>query len=132
MANYLTYGISFPFQDSTEGKFLKLTDTPRNEIKSSLIHLLLTRKGSRYFLPDFGTRLHEFLFEQKDETTKIKIQQEINQSVKKYLPQVQINNIDLLTTDDIDLIDQYTIKVRIDYTITSGSFNESDTVTINL
>lgn len=132
MANYLTYGISFPFQDSTEGKFLKLTDTPRNEIKSSLIHLLLTRKGSRYFLPDFGTRLHEFLFEQKDETTKIKIQQEINQSVKKYLPQVQINNIDLLTTDDINLIDEYTIKVRIDYTIMSGSFNESDTITINL
>lgn len=135
MADYITYGISFPFQDSQKGKFLKLTEDPRDEVKSNLIHLLMTRKGTRYFLPDFGTRLHEFIFEQKDSITKTQIRQEIDESVKRYLPQVRINEISLLTTEEaevIENIDEYTVKVRIDYSITSGSFDESDTITIVL
>jgi hypothetical protein len=54
MANGVTYGINFPFIDSFDGKYLDLSNYTNEEIRSSLIHLLLTRKGSRYFLPDFG------------------------------------------------------------------------------
>ena len=53
MADGKTYGINFPFQDSKTGKFLSLSENTNDEIRSNLIHLLLTRKGSRYFLPDF-------------------------------------------------------------------------------
>ena len=65
-----TYGIDFPFRDSLEGKFLKMTGTPEREIRADLIHLLLTKKGSRYYLPDFGTRLYEFIFEPNDTITR--------------------------------------------------------------
>ena len=51
MADGKTYGIAFPFNSSTEGKYLKLTQTSNDEIRTDLVHLLLTRKGSRYFLP---------------------------------------------------------------------------------
>ncbi len=44
------YGITFPFVDSQEGFFLGLNTTIPNEAKSNLIHLILTVKGSRYFL----------------------------------------------------------------------------------
>ena len=64
----VTYGIDFPFRDSLEGKFLKMTGEAEREIRGNLIHLLLTRKGSRYFLPDFGTRLYEYIFEPLDES----------------------------------------------------------------
>ena len=47
MANGRTYGIAFPFNDSPEGDYLKLTQTANDEIRTDLIHLLLTRKGSR-------------------------------------------------------------------------------------
>ena len=63
------YGIDFPFRDSLEGKFLKLTSNPEREIRADLIHLLLTRRGSRYFLPDFGTRLYQFIFDQNYNVT---------------------------------------------------------------
>ena len=36
MANGVTYGITFPFKDSFNGKFLDLSDTSEEEIKSSL------------------------------------------------------------------------------------------------
>ena len=63
MANGITYGITFPFRDSFNGKYLDLTDYASEEVRTNLIHLLLTRKGSRYYLPDFGSRLYEYIFE---------------------------------------------------------------------
>ena len=71
MANGKTYGLTFPFVDSFDGKYLDLTDFPAEEVRSNLIHLLLTRKGSRYFLPDFGTRLLEYIFEPLDRKKNI-------------------------------------------------------------
>ena len=56
------FGIAFPFSDSPDGLFLKTTKTPSEELRANFIHLILTKKGSRYFLPDFGTRLMEYVF----------------------------------------------------------------------
>ena len=93
MANGKTYGINFPFRDSFDGKYLDLSDTTDEEIRSNLIHLLLTRKGSRYFLPDFGTRLMEFIFDPLDGPTFSAIEAEIRDTVAKYIPNLQITTI---------------------------------------
>ena len=77
MADGITYGIIFPFRQSVDGKFLLLSEETNDEIRSNLIHLLLTRKGSRYFLPDFGTRLYDFIFEPLDGLTFDSIKTEI-------------------------------------------------------
>ena len=153
MANGITYGIAFPFNDSTDGKYLKLTQTANDEIRTDLIHLLLTRKGSRYFLPDFGTRLYEYIFEPLDSPTFNNIESEIKQSCEKYLPQLLITNIsikaaeseeaDIIVTTNGDAIDrsytmpglngaEYTAKVRIDYTITDDVFSSKDFVILNI
>ena len=68
MANGITYGVNFPFRESYVGKYLDISDTTEEEVRSNLIHLLLTRKGYRYYLPDFGTRLYEYIFEPLDES----------------------------------------------------------------
>jgi len=61
MADGKTYGINFPFGQSQDGKYLSLSQTPEEEIRTDLLHLILTRKGSRYYLPNFGTRIYEFI-----------------------------------------------------------------------
>jgi phage baseplate assembly protein W len=147
MANGKTYGVTFPFRDSFDGKYLDLSDFEDEEIRSSLIHLLLTRKGSRYFLPDFGTRLYEFIFEPLDGPTFNQIEAEIRDSVNTYIPNLLINKISVYPAVDDELAGQeeantyempgrasveYTAKVRIDYTITSNVFNSSDFIIINL
>jgi phage baseplate assembly protein W len=153
MANGVTYGITFPFRDSFDGKYLDLTDFEDQEIRSSLIHLLLTRKGARYFLPDFGTRLYEYIFEPLDGPTFTQIESEIRDSVEKYIPNLQINTISItdasteenpnpqttqegLVNNTISLPGraelEYTAKVRIDYTITNNVFNQSDFIIINI
>lgn len=153
MANGRTYGINFPFRNSFDGKFLDLSDTSDEEIRTDLIHLLLTRKGSRYFLPNFGTRLYEYIFEPLDGPTFNDIQAEIRDSVSTYIPNLVINSIKVTdaSLDDTNSLrtmigneenktynipgraeKEYTAKVRIDYTITDTTFGASDFVIINI
>ena len=81
MADGTTYGLNFPFRDSRRGDYLQLTEFESQEIKADLIHLLLTRKGTRYYLPEFGTRLYEFLFEPFDGLTFSAIESDIRDAI---------------------------------------------------
>ena len=152
MAQGNTYGINFPFADSREGKYLSLSQTADEEIRTDLVHLLLTRKGTRYFLPDFGTRLYEFIFEPLDGPTFSEIESEIRESVQEYLPNLVITNISIkpasedeegkgtYINDNDERVyrvpgigtKEHTAVVRIDYTITESVFNSSDFVIINI
>lgn len=146
------YGIDFPFRNSLKGDFLRMTETPEDEVRANLIHLLLTRKGSRYYLPDFGTRLYEYIFDQNDIITYESIEDEIREGVKKYIPNLDINSITIVSAEEdpeeYKLISEeeddrlfrvsdasnkpYTAKVRIDYTVNNGTFRSSDFVIINI
>jgi phage baseplate assembly protein W len=102
MANGITYGINFPFRQSINGKYLSLSESTDEEIRSNLIHLLLTRKGYRYYLPDFGTRLYEYIFEPLDGPTFSEIEAEIREAAGVYLPGIRITNISITAASDDD------------------------------
>ena len=93
MANGITYGLHFPFLKSPVGGYVRATENTDEEIKSNLLHLLLTRKGTRYYLPDFGTRLYEFIFEPLDAQTFNAMKDEIYEQVRTYIPNLTITNI---------------------------------------
>lgn len=147
------YGLDFPFRNSTLGDYTRMTLTRDEEIRANLIHLLLTRKGSRYFLPDFGTRLYQYIFDLNDQITYTSIEDEIRESVRKYIPNLEINSIQITNPEfdpedggssisedeDIRLFRSsdssskpYTAKIRIDYTTNNGAFSSSDFVIINI
>lgn len=155
MADGRTYGINFPFRDSKRGDYLDLTQYQKDEIRASLIHLILTRKGSRYYLPTFGTRIYEFLFEQFDGITFSAIESDIRDAINTFMPNLIVNNISIepaspedeapdyaynTTTEDLPNIYRtpgkgtadYTAKIRIDYSTDSQTFAQSDFVIINI
>jgi phage baseplate assembly protein W len=146
------YGIDYPFRDSNKGDYIKMTETPEREVRANLLHLLLTRRGTRYFLPDFGTRIYEYIFEQNDTVTFNLIEEEIRDGVKKYIPNLDINSISInsaenepdeqrtYTQDEDERLFRvsefsskpYTAKVKIDYTVNNGAFSSSDFIIINI
>lgn len=153
MATTFTYGINFPFRNSLDGKYLSLSKTVDEEIRTNLIHLLLTRKGSRYYLPDFGTRLYEFIFEPLDGPTFDAIKADIRDAVSTYIPNLSINNISITPFVDDDEVqgdintenlgnsvfrvagrgtEEYTAKVRIDFTVQDGTFSSKDFIILNI
>lgn len=154
MANGITYGINFPFRDSPIGDYLLLTDFSKDEIRANLIHLILTRKGSRYYLPDFGTRIYEYLFEPLDGETFESIKSDIEDQIAKYIPNLTINSITIqpyTETDEVagqldyELLGQasifrvpgantaeYTAKIKIEYTDENKAFGGREFVIINI
>ena len=146
------YGIDFPFRDSVIGDYVRMTQSREDEIRANLVHLLLTRRGSRYFLPDFGTRLYEFIFEPNDQITFNQIEDEIRTSVRKFIPNLEIKSITVTAADQdpdesVSVSEDedsrlfrvssystkpYTAKVRIDYDINNEPFTSSDFIIINI
>lgn len=152
MENGITYGLTFPFRDSFVGRYLDTSNDSDEEIRSNLVHLLLSKKGTRYFLPDFGTRLYEYIFEPLDGPTFSDIEAEIRDSVEKYIPGIQITNISITDASDGEedkgtfinaqgereftvqgiAEKEHTAKIKIDYRSTDQAFESNDFVIINI
>ena len=156
MANGVTYGINFPFRDSFRGDYLQLTELESQEIKADLMLLLLTRKGSRYYLPQFGTRLYEFLFEPFDGITFDAIESDIRDSIETFMPNLLVNSLSITPADPQEEADiatgqnvvgtsessiyrvpgkgtsEYTAKIRLDYSTNGSTYAQSDFVIINI
>lgn len=157
MADGITYGINFPFRDSLRGDYLQLTQLESEQIKADLIHLLLTRKGSRYYLPTFGTRLYEFIFEPFDGLTFNAIESDIRDAVETFMPNLLLNQITIEPLDQSEEVNslnfrddtgsnrlydiyrvpgkgtsEYTAKIKIDYSTNGQTFAQSDFVIINI
>ena len=120
--------IEFPFKDGKIGQFLNLTNEDSSAIKSDLMHLLLTRKGERLYLPDFGTDLLKYIFEFNDGSTRGDISRELNDVVKKYIPNLIINSVDVTESEQ----SEYAVVVRIDYTVTEDAFEEKDFILLQI
>ena len=152
MATNISYGITFPFRDSFVGRYLDTSNTNEDEIRNSLIHLILTKRGSRYFLPEFGTRLYEYIFEPLDGPTFSDIESDIRQSVGTFMPNLIVTNITIepssaklenkgYTVNEykerefkVPNISQleHTAKIKIDYKVTNQAFESSDFFIINI
>lgn len=128
MANSKYINISFPFKDSKKGFFLDLTETDNQAIKSDLLHLILTRRGQRLYNPDFGTDLLRFIFEPNDALTEEGIKNEIKTVVKRFLPNLKLDEL----TIEPSVESEYAAVVTIRYTITDGVFQTSDLLIINI
>jgi phage baseplate assembly protein W len=118
--------------------------------------LILTRKGSRYYLPTFGTRIYEFIFEPFDGLTFDAIEADIRDAVSQFMPNLIINNISIEPADPSVEVEyargeslpmqsneyvykvpgkgtsEYTAKVKIDYAVDNTAFAQSDFVIINI
>ncbi len=124
--------IEFPFQDDNKGKFLAMNSVSERAIKSDLIHLLLTNKGERLYLPDYGANLRQYLFEPNDSVVQTKIKEEIQAAVTKYIPNLQVDEISLKSGEQGQTRNEHHVLVTIDYTVTEGAFKRSDSVQIEL
>jgi len=128
MAQERFINIQFPFSDDPDGKFLQMNDNSKKAIKADLMHLLLTNKGERLYLPDFGANLRQYIFEQNDAPSWNGIKNEINTAVKKYIPNLTITELSTTPSDD----NIHAVVVKIDYTVTTGAFQSSDFVTLKM
>lgn len=113
MARVKKYGITFPINvSSDDGTLLDLNHTRAEKIKSEIMHLVFTPKGQRLRNPEFGTRLIQFIFNPTDSDTFSDVVSEIKDSVKMWIPDCNILDVDV-AEDETGL----QIFARIRYTL---------------
>jgi phage baseplate assembly protein W len=120
--------ISFPFEEDPKGKFLKMERDSKRAIKADLLHLLLTQKRQRLYLPNFGVNLRQYIFEQNDGVVHKSIQNEIERAIQEFIPNLSISEITVNRSE----INEYAALVRLDYKVTSAAFAGTDFVEIEI
>ena len=71
-----------------------------NAIARSVKNIVFTNPGEKFFNPRFGSRITESLFENADDLTAIEIQTQIQESINRYEPRVNLRSVD--ANADID------------------------------
>ena len=78
-------------------------------------------------MPDFGSDLKKFIFEPNDNITHSEIKDNLNETIKKYIPNLVVDSIDFKKNDIEELI-----IVELKYTVVDGTFASSDILEITL
>ena len=112
----VSVGIDFPFgRVPNQDGYFKTTKTTIESVKNNIRLLLKTEKGERLFQPNLGLALKRFLFQQINEDTNILIENEIVDTFEKWLPFVEIRELDV-NTQPINS-DRNQIKIKVTFNI---------------
>ena len=95
-------GITLPIQLGNTGYFEQSFDT-LTQVKSNFINLILTRRGERVHQPEFGCRIHEYLFEQLTPENIEGARLSVINAVEQWMPFLELIQFELNAgADDID------------------------------
>lgn len=101
MAKEQKYGIKFPINVASDEKTLfDLNSTRVESVKSEVMHLIFTPKGQRLRNPNFGTRLIQYIFNPNDNETFGDIVTEIKETVKMWIPDCNVKNVEIAEDED--------------------------------
>ena len=65
-------------------------------IARSIRNIVFTQPGEKFFNPDFGSRITESLFENMDEVSALAIRDEIENSITRFEPRVNVIEVKVI------------------------------------
>lgn len=129
MAKNRQFGIKYPFtKESRERTYVDMNNSQDDSVKSRVLHTILTPRGQRVRMPNFGTNLIQFIFAPNDEQTMGGIRDEITAAISRYVPEVTFRDISITKPNDND----NAIVVVIEYSIQKGNETITTQVAVNL
>lgn len=118
----LSRGWKFPPQiDPSTGKFM--TVEYEEDIKEAIWIILMTKKGERPMLPQFGCSIHEYMFSSPDYTTIGIIEKEIKEALEIWEPRIEGVEVKVMT----NRANPEQLLIYIDY-IVSATRNQTSLV----
>jgi phage baseplate assembly protein W len=127
--------IKFPLEDDKEkNSYFRLNNVTKDALTSNLILLLLTNKGERYYNPNYGTNLQQFIFEPKDNLTITEVEREIKQTVKDFIPELSIKTIQFFSNGDDDQgnpVGENELRVVVNFVYSEDTFSDTGRLELN-
>lgn len=101
--DFLGKGIRFPFrfQPLSGGTEVSTaTSQAHDHIRESILQILGTRLGERIMSPEFGSRLHELVFEQNDSVLKALIRHYIIEAIERWEKRITVTTVEFGESDN--------------------------------
>jgi phage baseplate assembly protein W len=118
----VTIGVAFPLDETN---LFKGTETLQEQAKSNLINLLLTQRGERVNVPNYGIGLKSLLFENNiDQTALTEI---IQDQTSRYISNIKITNVNTNLTEENTIL-----GVSISYIFTLNSSTDNIQINFNI
>jgi phage baseplate assembly protein W len=118
--------IKFPIEDDVaNNRLFKMNTDIGAAVRSDLLLLLLTEKGTRIFNRRYGTNIKQYLFEPNDEITDRDIIEEIKANTLEFMPKLVIENIVIKDKSETRAV------IDIKYQYSDGYFSVSDTLNVS-
>ena len=114
-------GLSFPLRADNNNDFA-LTRNSIQQATHNLRNLLLTHPGERVGNPEFGSRLRELCFEQRDDQLPERLEEEIIDAVQTWLP--YINIVDIATLSDESAPNNIFVKIKFSTSLNPETFKQ--------
>ena len=129
MAKRQQFGIKYPFtSEGFEHYYVDTNSSVKDKVRSQLMHIVFTPKGQRLRLPQFGTNLIKFIFDQNDKTTWEAVKEEVSDAVKRWASNIIINDIQVVKNEE----NESEIYVRLDYSVSEGNKVTNDSVVVQV
>lgn len=118
-------GITLPLQLSNTGYFAQSISI-FEQVKSNFKNLMMTRKGERLMQPEFGTDLHNIVFNQITEETLDNMKLSVSAAVERWMPFLEVVEITANSPTDSDY---NKVLLKVDYRFRSNP-NVTDSITV--
>jgi len=109
---FLGRGWAFPFHFDPANGGVALSEYEEN-IRQSITLIIGTKPGERPMLPEFGCRIHQFLFAPNTHATGNMIAFHVEQSLSRWEPRIKVEGVKATTGRAGD------VRVEVDYRIIS-------------
>jgi phage baseplate assembly protein W len=92
-------GLAFPMRLDATGNVALVAG--EREIEQSIALILCTAPGERPMRPEFGCRIHDYVFAPADATTAGLVAYEVRQSLLRWEPRIEVTDV-VVTPDPYD------------------------------
>lgn len=92
------------------------------------MHIIFTPKNQRIRMPEFGTDLIKFIFEQSDTVSWEAVKNEVSEAVSRWANNIHVKDINVAKNEN----DESEIFVRIDYSVSEGNKVSNDSIVVQL
>lgn len=104
-------GIGFPVRTDPTGSVALVSG--QTEIRESVRLIVGTAYGERPMRPEFGCRLHEFVFEMVDAYTVGRIKDEVLAALERWEPRIDVLEVEC----DLSALEQGRVLIDITYAL---------------
>jgi phage baseplate assembly protein W len=98
MADFIGRGWAFPLRTDSNGGIALVAR--EREIAEAIRVIVSTVPGERPMRPEFGCRIHDFVFSSADSATAASISSEVTRSLTMWEHRINVEQVDVLYTDD--------------------------------